>query len=434
MLGSILLLKKLKKHLSLNSTRLEQIQLKKLKALIMHAYHNVPYYRKLFDSVHLKPEDIRTVNDIRLIPVTDKAALRGLELSEKTAGNVNIENCLKVFTSGSTGMPTNIYYTHEDYRAIDLTYLRSFLHNGLRFTYKRAFILDPHSFETKKRWYHHLGLAAYENVSCFAKPREQVIALRKIKPDFIHGYPSSLALAAAVIIEEGITDIRPSLVSTAAELLHSKDRELINKAFDVELYDRYAARECGNIAWECDEHREYHINIDTCVVEITNGNDPVNANETGDVVITNLHSYAMPFIRYKIGDIGILSERKCLCGVELPLMRTVEGRDEDFITLNDGRRISPMMVTGTLDFVPGIKQFRVVQENMEEITVLLAKGNDFGQDTISKAEKGLKDIFGNGIKIKCNAVEEIPRENSVKVRAVISKVSAQMRAKAKNQA
>jgi phenylacetate-CoA ligase len=423
MFSSVSLLRRLRNNLRLQKDELERIQLKKLQLLIRHAYDNVSYYRSIFDSAGLKPQDIRSASDIRYIPYTDKSTFRKLPLLEKTASNIDINKCLEVFTSGSTGEPTHIYYTHDDNKIIELVYLRSFLENGLRFRDKRAFILDPHSFETKKCWYHSIGLARYENVSCFDPAEEQLQMLRTIRPDFIHGYPSSLALMGSVILEKGISDLKPRMVSTAAELLHKKEREIINAAFGVNLYDRYAARECGNIAWECDRHNGYHVNTDTMVVETVRDSKPAEPGERGEVIVTNLHSYAMPFIRYRIGDIGIMSDQECACGVETPMMFAIEGRDEDFITLNDGRKISPMMITGTLDHVPGIRQFRVIQESMEEIIVLLAKGEGFMTETLQRAETGLRRILDAGINIKCHVLDDIPRESNGKVRAVISKVS-----------
>jgi phenylacetate-CoA ligase len=248
--------------------------------------------------------------------------------------------------------------------------------------------------------------------------------LKKTKPNFIHGYPSSLSQLSRLKMDLGADSIRPSIISTAAELLHRKDRENITNAFGVIPYDRYAARECGNIAWECDEHNGYHINIDSVVVEFIKNNNPVNPGERGDVVITNLHSYAMPFIRYRLGDVGVPSEDICSCGLELPLMRIIEGRDEDFIALDEQKRISPMMVTCTLDHVPGLKQFRVIQEELNSLFVLLAKGKGFNSDTVNQVKWELKTILGEYMHIRCEVVEDIPRETSGKVRSVISKISS----------
>src|SRR3972149_3254299 len=415
-------LRRLRRNLGLSKADLEEIQRERLVSLIRHAYENVPYYRRLFDSIRLRPDDIKGVADLRHIPVTDKAAMRELSVEEKTARNIDLNKCLKLFTSGSTGMPAHLYFTHEDFKVLDMVYLRSFLENGLKFNYKRAFVLDPHGFETKSRWYHYLGLARYVNISCFLEPADQINILRKVKPDFIHGYPSSLKLIAEQIIESGENGLRPKLVSTAAELLDRKGRGLIENGFGVKIYDRYAASEARNIAWECSEHNGYHINIDTLVVEFLKDGKDAAYGERGDIVITNLYSYAMPFIRYKIGDVGIPSERKCPCGRELPLMEIMEGRDEDFIVLKGGGVVSPMVVTGTLDHITGIKQFRVVQEDMDTVSAVLARGEGFNSDTIFKGEKALKGILGDDIKIRCEAVEDIHREPSGKVRAVISKV------------
>lgn len=421
--NQLYIIHRLKRNLRLKKEELEEVQRKKLISLIRHAYENVPYYKRIFDSARLKPEDIKGITDLKRIPITDKVTMRELPVSEKVARNVNLENCLKVFTSGSTGMPAHLYFTHEDFNYLDMVYLRSFLVNGLKFNYKRAFILDPHGFETKKCWYHSLGLATYINISCFLEPNEQIRILQETKPDFIHGYPSNLKLIAMHLLERGENKLRPKLISTASELLDTKGRKVINTAFGVELYDRYAASEARNIAWECEEHNGYHINIDSLVVEFIKDGREAKPGERGDIVITNLHSYAMPFIRYKIGDVGISSDRKCPCGIELPLMEIMEGRDEDFILLKGGKIISPMMVTGTLDHIAGIKQFRVIQENIDTILVVLARGEGFNSDTILTAEKTLKDILGENMNIICKVFEDIPRESSGKVRAVISKVN-----------
>jgi phenylacetate-CoA ligase len=423
MLNSLLLLRKLRGNLKLSRAELEEIQRKKLKGLLKHAYENVPYYRGLFDSNRIKPEDIRNIHDLENIPVTDKAVLRSMKRADIIAKNIDLQKCVEVFTSGSTGIPTHIYFTQRDLEFLDLIYLRSFLENGLRFKYKRAFVLDPHSFETKKCWYHWFGLATYVNISCFLDPREQAKALIDAKPDFIHGYPSSLKEIAEIVLELEIKGIQPRIISTAAEMLHKKDRVLIGSAFGVDIYDRYAARECGNIAWECDRHAGYHINMDSLVVEFIKDGHSVEPGERGDVVITNLHSYAMPFIRYRIGDIAVPSANSCPCGMELPLMKIFEGRDEDFIVLNNGRKISPMAVTGTLDHIPGLKQFRVIQEERDLMVVQIVAGTKYSQDVPIKTENLLRELVGGEMRIEVRMVSEISKEKSGKIRAVISKVS-----------
>src|SRR4030042_4950987 len=200
-INSILTLRDLQKNLKLPRSSIEEIQRNKLRLLVNHADGNVPYYRQLFDSNRIKPGDIKGVQDLEKIPVTDKAIMRSMKRADIMAKNINQGECVEVFTSGSTGMPTHIYFTRADYELLDLVYLRSFLENGLRFRHKRAFILDPHSFETKKCWYHRLGLATYVNISCFWDPQKQIQVLLDVRPDFIHGYPSSLREIARLIRE-----------------------------------------------------------------------------------------------------------------------------------------------------------------------------------------------------------------------------------------
>ncbi len=135
----LLTLRELQNNLHLTRAELENMQQKKLAALIKHAYASVPYYRELFDSVNLKPDDITSVSDLKSIPITDKTIMRDLPVKDKVAKNIDIEKCIKIFTSGSTGMPSHLYVTQQDFNVLDLVYLRSFLVNGLKFELDLAY-------------------------------------------------------------------------------------------------------------------------------------------------------------------------------------------------------------------------------------------------------------------------------------------------------
>jgi phenylacetate-CoA ligase len=132
----------------------------------------------------------------------------------------------------------------------------------------------------------------------------------------------------------------------------------------------------------------------------------------------------MPFIRYYIGDIGILSDKQCPCGRGLPLLERIEGRTDDLIKLSNGRVVSPFAITTILRFISGIAQFRLIQQRRNECLVQLVKSKDFCQKTIEKVREELKKILGGSIHLKVQIIDEIPRDPSGKLRAIISKVKS----------
>ncbi len=148
--------------------------------------------------------------------------------------------------------------------------------------------------------------------------------------------------------------------------------------------------------------------------------------ERGRAVITNLHSYAMPIIRYEVGDICIPSQHDCSCGNELPLMSIVEGRIDDMVYTPGGKTVSPNSITNVMEAVSGISQFRVIQEKKNLLVIKYVRGSGYSSETSEQAKKLMYDLIGNEMEICMQIVEEIPREYTGKMRAVISKVSPGM--------
>ena len=183
------------------------------------------------------------------------------------------------------------------------------------------------------------------------------------------------------------------------------------------------AYECGNIAWECGRHEGYHINIDSLVVEIVNNGKPAKPGEEGEVVITNLDSYAMPLIRYRIKDIAVGGESLCSCGRRLPLLRRIEGRSDDRVVLSNSTIVSPYELKYHLESVPGILQFRVIQEKTNQFVLQLKIEQNFTKGTVTrKATKEMTRILGHQSHIEIQIVDEILRDPSGKIRSVISNV------------
>jgi len=419
---------KIGKSQRLSPSELEELQNRKLRALIKHAYENVPYYHKLFSSVNLSPEDIRIKKDLVKIPITSRKTLQELPISERFARGVNINKCMRCRTSGSSGMPLDVFLSKKEmsYRIAMQTRVY-----GFNLTDKKVNMLDREPLPPKgspatifrklKQYLNHLGLWRRYYFSLFEEPCELVSKLLEVRPDVIETQPSTLKLLSEFAKKKNITGISPKSIFTRAELLSREDRKQIEDVFNTKLTDLYGTTEFGIVAWECEKHQGYHINSDIVVVEAIKENQQVYGEE-GQVVCTDLTNYTMPFIRYALGDIIVLSKQKCSCGRNFPLIELVEGRTNDFVTLASGKILPPVLLLLCLEKIDGINQYKLIQEKINMFNVQIVKGQNFKEATIEEVRKKLKDILGRNAQIKIDIVEEIPRDKSGKVRPLESKV------------
>jgi len=419
---------KIRKAQRLNPFKLEELQNRNLRAIVKHAYERVPYYHKLFDSAGIEPDDIRTKKDLVKIPITNRKILQSLPINEKVARGVDIRKCIKGRTSGSTGEPLDVFFSKRElsYRIAMQTRVY-----GLNLRNKKVNILDREPVPSKpspsmifrkvRKYLNYLGLWRRYYFSLFEEPQELVSKLLEIRPDVIETYPSMLKSMSRFMKRENIYGIAPKLIFTEAELLSKRDRKRIETVFYSKITDLYGIVEFGIVAWECEKHQGYHINSDVILVEAVKNNQHVYGEE-GEVICTDLTNYTMPFIRYAVGDRAILSKEKCNCDRNFPLIKLVQGRSNDFITLASGEIISPLLLGVSLEKIEGIGQYKLTQENVNIFDVQIVKGQDFQEATIGEFKNVLREILGGDIQINVNILDEIPREKSGKIRPIVSKV------------
>jgi len=407
----------------LTKQELEELQQRKLQKIIKHAYERVRYYRQLFDSVGIRPEDIRSKKDLQYIPVTSREQIQRVPINEIAAKGIKLGDCHRMRTSGSTGIPLEVIKSEKEYQLSNLVMMRSFLANGYRLTDKQVVIITPR--DPRTYWFQYLGLMRQNCISAFDNAASQIKQLRQVSPDFIWGLSSSLGRIAEEVRKRDIEDISPRGVATGGEILNEKTRQAIQSTFRSQVFDFYSSQECGNIAWECDRHEGYHINIDSLVVEIVNNGKSARPGEKGEVLITGLDSYAMPFIRYRMKDIGVGGKESCSCGRGLPLLKRVEGRADDLVVLSDGTLISPAELVCALGSVPGVLGFKVLQKEIDQFVLQLKiERNCTGGTVIKKVRQEMTRILGHQSHIEIQIVGEIPRDSSGKMRSVVSNIKA----------
>lgn len=414
----------LKKQQWLSPAQLTALRLRKLQSLIQHAYERVPYYRRLFDAHGVLPRDISSIEDLQKLPVLTKQKLQQTGLSDFLAEGTDPGKCILRTTSGSTGLPLNVCRTRREYEYGNQTVFRTLRANGARPWHRYAIIQDPEQIPGK-RFPEKTSSRIYLRAG--QQTPEQLAALRAFKPHVILGYSNSLQLIAHAIKQSGITDLSPRLVVSCAELLDEPSRALINEAFGTELVDLYAAVETRCIAWECRHHSGYHINADTLIVEFIRDGKTARTGEPGRIVVTPLFPYAMPLIRYDLGDIGVTTDRQCPCRRGLPLMELIQGRADDFISLRSGRVIAPVETFASIiEKAGGVSEYLVVQESYDLICVKLVLREGEGSDAAVQVSRGIEDLIRHEAEVKVETVDRIDRGDEAKLRRIISKVTVNL--------
>lgn len=403
---------------------LKKIQEKKLRSIIKHAYENVEYYHTLFKSLNLHPSDVKKVDDLCKIPILTKSQVHK-NSGTIIACNADRNRCVTSRTSGSTGRPLIITFDNGAFNNIGSRSLRHYFECGGHLRDKIARFTSPHhSLRARGHtpWFNQLGFLRRKYFSVFDKIDNHISSLLNYSPDVIEGYPSTLWLIANAVQDRQIDGINPRIICCTAELLLQDVRRKINSAFNVKLFDHYGSTEFGTFAWECQEHNGYHMDIESVVVEFLRNGENVSLGEKGEIAVTGLFNFAMPLIRYSIGDIGGSSIETCSCGRGLPLMKIIGGRTDDLLVLPSGTIISPRNID-LLEYIDGIAAYRIVQKKQDNFIVQVVAESSFSQKTILQIkDQILKGCVGEDIEISVKLVDEIPRDKSGKIRAVVSEV------------
>jgi len=395
-------LQKLVSNLRLSSDELLHRQESKLRSLIAHAYHHIPYYQSLFQSVGLSPKDIRTVDDLKHLPITAKEDLKAAGLERIIAEGISPAACRRMDTSGSSGEPFPVYLTSQEMRSRRLLEFRSLLSIGFH-PRDRLSVLGPEHLHPV-RFHQRLGFYRSENISVFLPIEMQVRQLGKMRPTIFWAYPTLLRALLHHTGDHLNKIIRPRILITSAEPLDEITKERVQVVWDLERFNFYGAVEVGRIATECPSHEGLHVNTDHLILECLNGDRPAEPGKPGTVVATTLNALAMPFIRYRLGDISTPIAKKCSCGSPLPLIGPVQGREDDMIHLPSGKLLSSFGLQFILRPFNWIDQFRFIQKGPDHLLLQLATQGGLHEDFLSKIKAGFLEYLKEPMQVEIQIV------------------------------
>ena len=432
----------------LKPDEIQNLQEKRLKHILSHAYHHVPYYRETLKNAGIVANDDKiNLQSFQNIPLLDKDTLRS-QFDSLKSDDISRRKSFISKSGGSTGEPINFIIDkhYRDWRTavklLDDLWTGSsrgdkkiLLWGSLRDYFRdRAYAggrsVIQESLRIKiRRW---LRNEIWLN-SFLMSPeimRDYVKEINEFKPVQILGYVESVYELALFIEENDLQVHSPNSIITSAGVLYPHIKKTIERVFKSPIFNRYGSREVGDIACECSHHKGLHISALTHYVEILKSDGtPAEPGEIGEIVVTSLTNYSMPLIRYQISDFASWSKDKCPCNRGLPLINNVLGRTSDTFVNKDGSIVSGIFFVPVLvEHANWVKQFQIIQEEYEylRIIIVLKKNNNNPYSHYSKEldliTNKIRKVMAKNCKINYEFVDKINPTKSGKKLSTVSKV------------
>lgn len=387
-----------------------------IRVMLEHCYHHVPYYHKQFDDLGIDYTRIKTLDDLKVIPILTKDIVRS-NYNELIADNVSEKKCYHMHTSGTTGTSLKFLYSKEAY-AIQWAEEQRYQHHlGLTGKEWNAYFggrsIVPK--DKKKPPFYRVNYAMKEVMFsawhlCEANYPEYIKGLDKYKPEFWHGYPSSILPLAQYLIDNNIQlSFVPRFIEITSENVTDIQLNKMERAFGTRPVQGYAMTEQVATFHEYPDGHMYVVE-DLYAVEFLETDTP----EVYRVIGTNLTNYAMPLLRYDTKDLVQYQETEK--GREII---SIDGREEDNIKLRDG-------VIRRLDFIfkdqINIKEAQIVQKSLDLVEFRIVKGRKYSLEDDQTLKRDIEVYLSGKIEYQIVYVDEIPKTKNGKMKFIISEV------------
>lgn len=409
-----------------SAAKIQEYQDEQLRALVEHAYRTVPYYRRRFDDLKLRPDDVKTAEDLQKLPVLAKEDVRE-NFGDMVSSEFARDKLVFCHTSGTTGKSLQFY---QEPRAIQFRWAVWWRHRqrfGVKFDAPYAAFtgLAAVPLEQQQPPFWRENRAMRQTIFTMhhivpAKVKAIVGRLNEGGFDYYAGYPSIIFVLAGLIEEGGYqVTAPPKLIFTGAENLYDNHRRLMHNVFKADVTDEYGFSEgCGN-ASRCERdvfHEDFEFGILECAESKTIDGD----TQQGRIIATGFSSYGMPFIRYDVGDIATWKNVTCACGRSSNVLSRIDGRVEDFVVTPEGRKI--LRFDYVFKDAHNVRDAQVLQRELGAICLRVARRPAYSQRDEHHLRREITDKISARLRVEFEYVDEIDREPNGKIRAVKSLV------------
>lgn len=427
---------------------IEYRQLVSLKNLIHYCYNAIPFYQTRFREIGFTPDDLKNLSDIKKLPIlsrndviefapelVDTRFRSSIEMADKSnlkPGNpiplavFKKHKLIKNRSSGSTGVPT-FFYENGSRTALNWAHefrLKSWygFAPGMREVRMVRNSLDgifnKTNYFRRYLWNHlilpGINVAEEDYVYCHN-------VIKQFKPKSIWGFTSAIAGLAEYIVQTNyyFNDYQPLVVVGWAAPVYEYERKIIKKAFRCPVSNIYGSREVGHIAGLCPDGN-FHINQENILVECDVFQREANR---GELLVTTLDISPMPFLRYRMGDIGELCDSTCACGRTLKIIKKLCGRTNEIFFTKTGRMISPNFwcrIFMEQRLGEAVQQFQVIYKKDKNLKIKIQKGKKYSPEIDSYLSSIVSRNFSDNTILEIEYVKQIAPQISGKYQMVIN--------------
>jgi phenylacetate-CoA ligase len=413
---------------------IRDIRWQKFLRLLDHAVREVPYYQKTFRGHGLDVSHIHSLDDVPRIPLLTKTHIQQ-NLDSLLARGADKGTLVQKSSSGSTGTPTTVYLDSE-------RGLRSWAWNtrhnrwaGLDWGSKvgsmwgQPSAAQPSAQRARSWWQRQMDATGrtlsgqtrelYLNPYGYSAAEMDRFAhnLVAFQPDILLGYSNTLHALAWHVQENRIAGIRPRGIIPGGEVLTPEVRTLLESVFGCKVFMRYGTREVDIIASEC-EHGGLHLNNDHLLVELV----PETDTGAARVVVTDLHNFAMPLIRYDLEDLATPGAESCPCGRRLSLLGSIVGRTAEVFRSRSGYSVGGLWFSSQLRLIPGVTTYQVHQTGYEDFRIRVVASRKLTESDFQPLLSGIREKFGRDTRIQLEQVPDIKKTGTGKFRFLICDV------------
>lgn len=389
---------------------------------LRHAVTTVPYYRNWFAQ---NPD--KNSSNLRDWPILTRDLLRD-QFSQLQSENPLTKNSWTHASGGSTGKPVTVI--HDEYFAAKAQALRELCAKlfyggpyynklvlwGMSGDIERQINSNQAFTKQLKNFLLQLGGIKTSHINTFNFTREKFEECAHIltyqKPEFIMGYAGSVYQLAKYLEEQQITPKgRIYKIATTAQTLYPFMRDKIEQVFNCEVCDHYGSREVGPIAWQHSNGEMYFPKFFSTVEVVDNHGNGCVEGEEGKILITSMHNFSMPLIRYEIGDMGVSGPDRVHAGYPFSALTHILGKSNEEFIRKDGTLIHGQFFINLFYNRPWVDEFHVVQKEHERIQILYVPTNQHTRPPptdVEEINERIKNVMGHRCEMLWQKVDEIP--------------------------
>lgn len=396
-------------------------QLRQAGTLLQHAYAKLPFYRDRLAEAGFLPGKALTPEVWSRIPILTRADLQqagaALYAAEIPQGH---GATYEISSSGSTGRPVKAKGSKVVQFIWDVLTLREHMWHRRDFAGSLAAIrsVPNNAADYPKGGAGQVWGRAMQGVfgtgpsyvlSIASRTEEQIEWLQRVQPDYLLIYPSALRELLVQCRDRGITIPRLREVRTVSELLSESTRNLCREVWGLGIVDLYSTQENGYLAFQCPDHEHYHAQSEAILLEVLDETGaPCRPGEIGQVVATPLLNFAMPMIRYAVGDLAEVGAA-CPCGRGLPVLKRILGRTRDMLVYPDGRKAWALMGDMYYTEIPAVRQFQIVQHAVDDLELKIVADRPLTSEEEAQLRGWMHNRCGHAFPIRITYHDDIPR-------------------------